>query len=558
MRQKESETTRKIDAFNRRFGIPHLYLAYHAAFPLSLTPDLLSRIWANFKEDSGGKPLHISYHAVTDVLIGLCEEVGYGLYEMEPETRAELLRRLQADPRLGKSRIEALAAFLLRYSQSLHESEDEDEKALARVQRWAALAYTDIETATGDIARVFADIAGNTAELVRMESIVLALAVPLGKESPLSRYARGMGSYGRGDIGKATESLLDISPWGETLQVAGVHLPIPERVRNSREWQRRRLLKYAFLVLLGCFGVVGAYFLYRKMILKLKVFRCSIVTVDAKGQEISRETKRIRYFVEKLPQEVELKMVYIPRGQFWMGTEEAEIARLNKKYGQGYSSSESPRHEVSVPAFFMGKYEVTQAQWKAIASLPQIDRDLKSDPSNFKGDNRPVERVSWLDAVEFCKRLSRKTGKEYRLPSEAEWEYACRAGTTTPFAFGETLTGRLANYDATSTYAEEPKDQYRQQTTPVGKFPPNAFGLYDTHGNVWEWCEDDWHDNYQGAPKDGTTWIDNDNRSQSLKCLRGGSWSYYPYSCRSANRIRYFPDLSISGGFRVACVSPGL
>jgi formylglycine-generating enzyme required for sulfatase activity len=163
------------------------------------------------------------------------------------------------------------------------------------------------------------------------------------------------------------------------------------------------------------------------------------------------------------------------------------------------------------------------------------------------------------------------TGKEYRLPSEAEWEYACRAGTTTPFHFGETITGELANYNARETYAGEAEGEYRQQTTPVGQFPPNAFGLYDMHGNVWEWCLDPWHDSYQGEPpRDGSVWDEdnNDNRYQSLlistkklltdrpnRVLRGGSWYYYPYNCRSAYRLddlrRDYRDYAY--GFRVVC-----
>ena len=162
--------------------------------------------------------------------------------------------------------------------------------------------------------------------------------------------------------------------------------------------------------------------------------------------------------------------------------------------------------------------------------------------------------MSWHDAVEFCARLSKHTGKQYRLPSEAEWEYACRAGTTTPFYFGETITGKLANYRATQTYAEELKGEYRQQTTPVGQFPPNAFGLYDMHGNVWESCLDNWHDNYDGAPTDGSAWVDNDNLYQ---IMRGGSWLNYPANCRSAYRndasarVTYLDPV----GFRVVCAA---
>ncbi|NET51779.1 MAG: formylglycine-generating enzyme family protein, partial [Merismopedia sp. SIO2A8] len=167
----------------------------------------------------------------------------------------------------------------------------------------------------------------------------------------------------------------------------------------------------------------------------------------------------------------------------------------------------------------------------------------------------PVEQVSWYDAVEFCQRLSKQTGRKYRLPSEAEWEYACRALTTTPFHFGETITDQLANYNASSTYASEPKGEYRGQTTPVWIFPPNAFGLYDMHGNVWEWCADDWHENYKGAPNDGIAWVehDNDNPYQSM---RGGSWRDDHNNCRCASRgnsdIGRVIDIDI--GFRVVCV----
>jgi formylglycine-generating enzyme required for sulfatase activity len=209
----------------------------------------------------------------------------------------------------------------------------------------------------------------------------------------------------------------------------------------------------------------------------------------------------------------------------------------------------------------MGKYPITQAQWKAIASRTdlKVKQDLDFNPAYFKdrpdSDRRPVEQVNWYDAIEFCARLSKLTGGEYRLPSEAEWEYACRAGTTTPFYFGETITGELANYNASNTYADEPNGEYRNETTRVGQFPPNAFGLYDMHGNVREWCADTWHDNYDGAPTDGSVWIENGNDNRSP--LRGGSWGYNPTYCRSAIRYDYYfrrVNRINNYGFRVACV----
>jgi formylglycine-generating enzyme required for sulfatase activity len=162
--------------------------------------------------------------------------------------------------------------------------------------------------------------------------------------------------------------------------------------------------------------------------------------------------------------------------------------------------------------------------------------------------------VSWQDAAAFCKKLSQQTGRTYRLPSEAEWEYACRAGTTTPFHFGATMTTDLANYSGNSTYGNGPKGVYREQTTDVGSFPPNAFGLHDMHGNVWEWCADHWHGNYDGAPTDGTAWLSSDESARRM--LRGGSWDSGPRNCRSAHRNRYARGNWFNPfGFRLVCAS---
>jgi formylglycine-generating enzyme required for sulfatase activity len=158
--------------------------------------------------------------------------------------------------------------------------------------------------------------------------------------------------------------------------------------------------------------------------------------------------------------------------------------------------------------------------------------------------------------MEFCARLSAHTDRPYRLPSEAEWEYACRAGTTTPFYFGNTLTTEVANYDGNSTYADGLKGEYRKETTSVDHFGvANAFGLCDMHGNVWEWCQDYWHDNYEGAPSDGSAWIKGGN--SDLRILRGGSWLYNPWDCRSAYRDYNEPGYVNSFiGFRVVCSAP--
>ncbi|MEM6403719.1 MAG: formylglycine-generating enzyme family protein [Cyanobacteria bacterium P01_D01_bin.116] len=265
------------------------------------------------------------------------------------------------------------------------------------------------------------------------------------------------------------------------------------------------------------------------------------------------------HFIEELGNGVKLEMVLIKGGTFLMGTSDEEIERLVKKFKEDYFREEAPQHQVTVPNFFMGRYQVTQEQWISVAALPQVERELESEPSHFKGDDLPVEQVTWYDAVEFCTRLSNHTGRRYSLPTEAQWEYACRAGTTTPFHFGETISSDLANYNASETFANEAKGEYREKTTPVGQFPPNAKGLHDMHGNVWEWCLDDYHENYEDAPTDGSAWFDeeNDNLSQKqgIAMQRGGSWYDASKNCRSASRnldySRDYYDDSI--GFRVVC-----
>ncbi|MBE9143554.1 formylglycine-generating enzyme family protein [Planktothrix mougeotii LEGE 06226] len=410
-------------------------------------------------------------------------------------------------------------------------------QSLYERQQWVALAYTDQQDkAVQELANILkqAYLDNNKAELVQWSELAETLSPVLPDQyQPLLIAAKGYAAEARG-IRRETENAQRL--WEqyfrqeETAIIADVELAKPGSVLGR---------------------------------IPLKRFSFETVTVNNRGEIIKREPKQAQYFTEDLGNGVTLDMVYIPGGTFLMGSPKTE---------QGSKEDERPQHQVTVSPFFIGKYPITQAQWTAVANWPKIQRDIDRECSYFKGYNQPVQNVKWYDAVEFCARLLQRTGHNYCLPSEAQWEYACRAGTQTPFYLGETITSDLANYDAESTYADEPKGKYRKETTPVGKFPPNAFGLYDLHGNVWEWCADPWHDNYEKAPTGGEVWDEqnkNDNRYQiynvenlvnllndgRIRCLRGGSWAVDPVLCRSADRRTSGPVGFIGYyGFRVCWV----
>ena len=253
-------------------------------------------------------------------------------------------------------------------------------------------------------------------------------------------------------------------------------------------------------------------------------------TLDKKGQVISRTQHTAVQFSEDLGHGVSLELILIPSGIFKMGS----------LPHQG-SADELPQHLVTIKSFMMGKVLITQGQWKAVLG--------KLPPCRFKGDNLPVERVSWNDAQKFCQRLSKLTGRSHQLPSETQWEYACRAGTMTPFSFGETLTVKVANFNGEHSFGDEPHGFYFHSTNEGGKFPPNALGLYDMHGNLWEWCADTWLDDYSSSPRDGSSY---QNKDSNYRVARGGSWHEPPALCRSATRLRVLEtDADEVMGFRV-------
>jgi formylglycine-generating enzyme required for sulfatase activity len=234
-----------------------------------------------------------------------------------------------------------------------------------------------------------------------------------------------------------------------------------------------------------------------------------------KGLKNKEEPEKIA----KQDNSIGMKFTLIPAGEFYMGSEE---------------SAAEPVHKVKINnPFYLGTYPVTQTEWKAI---------MGDEPSLFKGDDLPVEQVSWVDVQEFIKKLNEKEGTEkYRLPSEAEWEYACRAGTTTGYSFGddESKLGNYAWYD----------DNSEDETHPVGQKKPNPWGLYDMHGNVWEWVQDRWHDSYDGAPTDGGAW---EVGYGANRVIRGGRWYDDGGACPSASRDLYGPrDCGDNLGFRL-------
>ena len=237
-------------------------------------------------------------------------------------------------------------------------------------------------------------------------------------------------------------------------------------------------------------------------------------------------------------------MVVIPGGQFLMGSPDKEGKNC---------SQERPQHEVNLSSLCMSKYPIKQAQWEIIMS---------NNPSEFKGTNKPVDTVSFYDSLEYCQKLSEAVGIDFNLPSEAQWEYACRSiinssqyrqldkTEISPYFYcGDTITQTLANYNSTRSYQQETIGIHRQQTTEVGSFPANNFGFYDLHGNVWEWWADDWHETYQNAPEDGSIWIDGDKQHSPM---RGGSWAAFPFYCRCATRNKVQRNnRSRYNGFRV-------
>lgn len=537
-------------------GKVYLHFAYHAAFPLALTPNLLHYLRVNFALD-------IPWFAVSELLLSpLCHPAGYQLYEMNSTVRHLLLKLLKEDERFGSQGLEQLSDALLFYIQQGLEREESlvETKDLGEKPEWIALAYTKPNEVAKQLALALQQAyGGDKAEQIRRASLTATFAEPLVEAGfqPLLTYSQGINRLVRGYEEGAKEILQQLS---QNLDIEGIKLTNT----LGREYDLFPL------------DVVVAKITFDEEPAAPQQLEFETVTVNSSGQVIKTATHRATYYEEPLGDRIPpLIMMGIPEGEFMMGSPETELGRRTE---------ESPQHLVKVAPFWLAQTLVTNAQWNFVVSLPQIQRKLISKDKNNENDH-PVNEICWHDVMEFCARLSRHTGRDYRLPSEAEWEYACRAviGHQSsvinekltveewndryhqPFHFGATITSELANYRGTNTYADEPRGEYRGRTIPVKSLPPNAFGLYDMHGQVWEWCADLWHGNYQLAPKDSRVWDEqnkNDNYHQiiseylddRLRVLRGGSWYYNPDICRSAFRLWDFPGMSnYFNGFRVAC-----
>ena len=349
--------------------------------------------------------------------------------------------------------------------------------------------------------------------------------------------------------------------------------PPRRRLASPIRLTRRKTLAMAALAAAGTGAVVAAPSM-RKLLTKpsLRTVTFDVATVNDQGARNPPEKYSASAFTEALGPSSGLDMVLIPAGSFTMGSPADEPER---------QPNEGPQHHVTLASFSIGASPITQAQWSAVVSAhpDRIRRDLDPNPSFFKGIDLPVESITWNQAEEFCLRLAAITGRPYRLPSEAEWEYACRAGTITPFAYGPTITAELANYCGTGgavcgesdgksiatdiyagvkygsgAYGQGPPGIFRATTTRPGTFPANRFGLYDMHGNVWEYCLDKATENYADVPRDGSAELAGPKDSDRI--LRGGSWSHNPAICRSAFRDHIEPGNSgWQGriGLRVVC-----
>jgi formylglycine-generating enzyme required for sulfatase activity len=605
-----------LSAFASSYGLDPLLLLLHASVPETLRPDILHLIQINFLAGPAdpSREADVLFAPFTTCLGGDFYRVDA---QVRWHALALLRSHYREEVRGREVRVaELLWRHLERLERGQRITVQTLLGDYIAVQRWVALAYLEPRDAARAFAQALRAIeahssADSITAYAQLGGLAAALELPLAGEPELLTYAKGLDALAKGDEPSATRLLEALGD--QPLQIGEVSLKAPtqwlgyqveKQLQRQLEEQKKRELveqqRQAEEVLNeteqepvaadppevvhaeAVVPTVGAIrlqsFSFTTCLLRKEDNRWKKWQSEDRWIE-ERRTLQVEGFLEQLEHEalrqragaqaVALTMVKIPAGSFLMGSPLAELERFK---------DEGPQHVVKLESFFMGQTPITQAQWREVAGWQEQTgekwgRQLNPDPSRFQSkegqgktkvrlladesntDHRPVEQVSWLDAMEFCRRLSQRTGRNYTLPSEAQWEYACRAGTTTPFCFGETITAKLANYDGSLAYADGPKGDNRAQTTPVGISPANAWGMQDMHGNVREWCADHWHPNYYDAPDDGSPRINPNAKMDERRLLRGGSWVDFPRNCRSAFRDISHPGLRILAvGFRVCCL----
>ncbi len=545
----------QIETFLLRYGDLYRELLDYAAIPVVITPELLNYLRMQFAPK-------LPWVAEVDLLLSdLCRLVGYEQYVLQSYVREVLLETL--DTRLGKSKLESAAKLLIGYvEQQKRHSQYLSDRELKR-QRWSAMAF--IDDLKPKVAQELIDEFGQAVgegkaqgDLLEVVAITEQLSAQLREFPKVINHARAVGQLLRDRTPDLVERLTSLNR-----QLKQTPSNFPSLRDFDFEVATIEIQSQSEPIIPQIQLVPFKYQVAKIRVTEVKQRKGILGIGNSPKQtkvEVIETSRQGRRFLEHINENIDLEIVYVPSGEFLMGSAEGE---------EGSYDDERPQHLVTVQSFLMGRYPITQAQYKAI---------MGKNPSRFKdkpdSDRRPVEQVSWDDANEFCKRLSDRTGREYLLPSEAQWEYACRAMTSPPaplpegegskrseivyppFHFGETISTKVANYDG-SVYGRGEKRESRGETTPVDYFGvANEFGLCDMHGNVWEWCLDTWHNNYEGAPTDGSARIEL-NKTSHL--LRGGSWINNPPNCRSAYRLTDGRDDHYSLiGFRVLSHAPGL
>ena len=532
--REQHRVKRQIRALLQTYGAAHLDLACHAAFPFAVTSELLYCLRENFVPEA-------PWIAVADLLLSsLFDSVGEDLYELAPEVRAFLLEHLARDSRFGEARLAALADFSAAYVNAKLPTNPRAPRELGQEFDWLALACVRPGEAAQQMAARLqtAMTEGRDEERQRWVELIE------GQEDMLTRL--GLEPAWLWPEETAETKLVEEESASSFPELRWLEFETAQLVEESEPSFPPPLQTEEFTIV--TFEMEQGAESERP----LEPFEFTVATLIHNENEwsVQRQPQRASRLIENLPDQLHLGMVAVPGGTFLMGSPKDEPHRLDR---------ESPQHQVTVEPFLMGRYPVTQAQWRVVAAMPQIERELAPAPAYFTGDDHPVEQVSWDDAIEFCARLSAQTNRQYRLPTEAEWEYACRADSDTPFHFGMTISTDVANYNNESKVdvldVGNPSEASREGTVAVGYLGvANQFGLCDMHGNVWEWCQDQWHASYRykfsGSQEGGVS-----EQTQPMhRIVRGGSWYSTSDKCRAASRFHFQRDTRhFDLGFRVAC-----